>query len=615
MLEKLFVSVVITSLVGTIFSLVLFLLKPITRKAFSASWNYYIWVCVLAVMVIPLHITLPEKDKDLFAQTIINAETNKTEVEDVIQGPFDSDIPTNKTFEEDTVIRNNPVLSKTVDLLGYIIPVASVVWAILATFIFLSKLLRYRLFIRHTLRTSHTADIPQIASKRVSARVSNCISSPLMTGVFKPVLILPDTSLSKEQIANVVCHEMTHFKRCDVLVKWFSLIVKSIHFFNPAVYYICRQLDEECEISCDAAVVKNMTKEKELSYINTIRSLLSESNSRGVPLTTGMAGSKETLKKRFLLIKNKKNASKKVVIFSVIAAIILVAIALFSGGILNGSIIKDQDYDVIHHEGAPVVFTDVYSKCVGYIENSETDYIKVYTEKNGEYVMSIPWAVVEPFPANNREDENYPFGWMEHFDIYCGKIDNFHWAVVVSGVGMGAANTNVCTSTDNGKNWYVNNTDYMRNGLVDNAWFVSENVGYISYSGGGYGKGLSSTKDGGRTWEHKMEYDMPLPLSPEDAVLMLKYQLITAYEIRYGEYIPRYDDPDPAGLIGDKERLPFIIETLRVTRDDGEYYTVPVIWDFLIEKETGQIYKFYDGLDKMLIPFDPLDENALSFAG
>lgn len=112
-----------------------------------------------------------------------------------------------------------------------------------------------------------------------------------------------------------------------------------------------------------------------------------------------------------------------------------------------------------------------------------------------------------------------------------------------------------------------------------------------------------------------MEYDMPLPLSPEDALLMLKYQLITAYEIRYGEYIPRYDDSDPAGLIGDKERLPFIIETLRVTKDDGEYYTVPVIWDFLIEKETGQIYKFYDGLDKMLIPFDPLDENALSFAG
>ena len=110
-----------------------------------------------------------------------------------------------------------------------------------------------------------------------------------------------------------------------------------------------------------------------------------------------------------------------------------------------------------------------------------------------------------------------------------------------------------------------------------------------------------------------MEYDMPLPLSDEDALRLLKYQLITAYEATYGEYTPRYDDP--GSMAGDKERLPYIIEILRITKDDGEYYTVPVIWDFLIEKETGRIYKFYDGLDKMLIPFDPLDENALSFAG
>ena len=106
---------------------------------------------------------------------------------------------------------------------------------------------------------------------------------------------------------------------------------------------------------------------------------------------------------------------------------------------------------------------------------------------------------------------------------------------------------------------------------------------------------------------------MQIPLSSDDAFSLLKNQLITAYLLTYGEYIPRYDDP--GSMAGDKERLPFIIETLRVTKDDGEYYTVPVIWDFLIEKETGQIFKFYDGLDKMLIPFDPLDKNALSFAG
>ncbi len=614
MLEKIFVSVVITSLIGTLLSVVLLLLKPITRKVFSASWNYYIWVCVLAVMIIPLRVTLPKNTHDVSSQTTITVQAQQAETTEDAQIPFDAEMQTTNTDMEVTARQDTSLKTRTTDALEQIIPVTSVVWLILASVIFTLKLVRYLLFIRQTRKSSYAVDVPQITSKRVSARISNLISSPLMTGVFKPILLLPEVALTNEQLENVVLHEMTHYKRCDMLVKWFSLIVKSIHFFNPAIYFVCRQLDEECEISCDAVVVRNMTKENEISYVNTILSLLSENTSKYVPLTTGMANSKETLKNRFLLIKNKKRISKKVIFISIAVAIVLLSTALLSGGILNGRIIKNEDDTVNALNGENIVIPPAVSY-IGYIENAETDFIKVYTEKNGEYVMSIPWAVVEPFPATNRDDENYSFGWMEHFDIYCGEIDDFRWAVVVSGVGMGAANANVCTSTDNGKNWYVNNTDYMRKGLVDNAWFVSDTEGYISYSGGGYGKGISKTTDGGRTWEHKMEYDMPLPLTAEDAVLMLKYQLITAYEIRYGEYIPRYDDPDPAGLIGDKERLPFIIETLRVTKDDGEYYTVPVIWDFLIEKETGKIYKFYDGLDKMLIPFDPLDENALSFAG
>lgn len=609
MLEKIFLSVVITSIIGTVLFFVLWLLKPITRKVFSASWNYYIWVCVLAVMIIPLRVTLPENEIGLSLQEAVNVQTQHIEIAEEIQLPFNEGaVMDTKT----ATTKNNSIVTKTQDILSYVVPIASVIWLIVATVVFVVKLVRYLLFIRQTCRTSYPADIPQIKEKRVSARVSGYISSPLMMGVLKPVLLLPDTNLSEEQINNVVLHEMTHYKRRDMLVKWFSLFVKSIHFFNPAVYLVCRQLDEECEISCDAVVVKNMTKESEVSYVNTILSLLSESTSKCVPLTTGMAGSKETLKKRFLLIKNKKRISKKVILFSIAVAVLLVTTALVFGGILNGNIIKDEDESITSSDDENTVMPSNVSY-VGYIENAETDFIKLYTEKNGEYVMSIPWAIVEPFPANNRDDENYTFGWMEFMKFYCGDIGDFRWAVVATNGVMNASHVNVCTSSDGGKNWYVNNAINISKGIVEKAWFVSETEGYITYSGGGYGKGMSYTTDGGKTWEHKMEHSMPLPLTHEDAVLMLRYQLITAYERRYGKYIPRYDDP--GSMAGDKERLPFIIETLRVTKDDGEYYTVPVIWDFLIEKETGQIYKFYDGLDKMLIPFDPLDENALSFAG
>ena len=118
---------------------------------------------------------------------------------------------TNVTANQDT-----PVKSRTTDALEQIIPVASVVWLIVASVIFALKLVRYLLFIRQTRKSSYAVDVPQIKEKRVSARISNIISSPLMTGVFKPVLILPEAALTDEQfeLLKPLYDNMTSYESC-----------------------------------------------------------------------------------------------------------------------------------------------------------------------------------------------------------------------------------------------------------------------------------------------------------------------------------------------------------------------------------------------------------------
>ena len=351
MLERIFVGIIITSLIGTLISVILLILKPITRRLFSAGWNYYIWVCVLAVMVLPIRITLPEMDSKRIPQTELNAKPPQIEITETIPVPSvtvpsDTDIPIGgdgPKVNTDTEAAIENTFVQKADKLRPLLPTASIVWIVIASMVFVLKLVRYLLFISQMHKTSYPVDIPIVKEKCITARMTTASSSPLMTGVFKPVLLLPDTTLSEEQLNNIILHEMTHFKRCDMLVKWFSIIVKSIHFFNPAVYFVCRQLEEECEISCDAAVVKDMTREKELSYVNTIITLLSENHSKQMQLTTGMAGSKKALKKRFLLIKNKKHISKKAVFISIAVAVVLISSAFLLGGILNGNIIGDED--------------------------------------------------------------------------------------------------------------------------------------------------------------------------------------------------------------------------------------------------------------------------------
>lgn len=339
MLENIFISIFITSLIGTGLWMILMLFKTATRKIFSPSWNYYIWLCVLVVMMLPLRITLLENDGEIAPKSTAKQAT-QIETTEVMLSPFDTEIQAPDNDTEVINVQDTP--ANTTHTLRQIVPTVSIAWAVIAVAIFIMKLVRYLVFVVQTYRTSFPVDIPQIKSKHISSRISSSISSPLMTGIFKPVLLLPDIKLSDEQIDNIILHEMTHYKRCDMLVKWFSVLAKSIHFFNPAVYFICRQLDEECELSCDAVVVKDMTREEEISYVNTIIDLLSENSSENVPLTTGMAGDKKTLKKRFLLIKNKKRISKKLVFVSVVAAFLIIGIAFIVGGILNGAIVKEN---------------------------------------------------------------------------------------------------------------------------------------------------------------------------------------------------------------------------------------------------------------------------------
>ena len=42
------------SLAGSLLALIISLLRPITKKLFGYSWHYYIWLCVLLVMLMPV---------------------------------------------------------------------------------------------------------------------------------------------------------------------------------------------------------------------------------------------------------------------------------------------------------------------------------------------------------------------------------------------------------------------------------------------------------------------------------------------------------------------------------------------------------------------------------
>ena len=76
MLTSIFQSVMLLSGIGGVVGVLWLLLKPLTRKKFSPKWQYYIWLTVLVVMVLPVSFSLPQSTDTLptFGLAVQNTE-------------------------------------------------------------------------------------------------------------------------------------------------------------------------------------------------------------------------------------------------------------------------------------------------------------------------------------------------------------------------------------------------------------------------------------------------------------------------------------------------------------------------------------------------------------
>jgi beta-lactamase regulating signal transducer with metallopeptidase domain len=92
----------------------------------------------------------------------------------------------------------------------------------------------------------------------IRVATSNEVDTPLAIGLGRPSILIPQsysTSLTKEELKQIVLHETAHIARGDDLTLLFQRVVEAILPWHPAVRWIGRKLDVEREIACDDRVV------------------------------------------------------------------------------------------------------------------------------------------------------------------------------------------------------------------------------------------------------------------------------------------------------------------------------------------------------------------------
>ncbi|MCM1157907.1 MAG: M56 family metallopeptidase [Bacteroidales bacterium] len=89
--------------------------------------------------------------------------------------------------------------------------------------------------------------------KKVALYCNGHISSPALLYHKGYQILLPELSMTKNEMNIVILHELMHLKHGDIRLKNNAFVVNAIHSFNPIAYHLRKELTIWEEVNCDRA--------------------------------------------------------------------------------------------------------------------------------------------------------------------------------------------------------------------------------------------------------------------------------------------------------------------------------------------------------------------------
>ena len=368
-MNLIFKTVLSMSLSGALLILLLFFGGMILKNRLSRQWQYYIWFVVLLRLLIPFgqeaslmgHV-FQAADRmiaqitqwtDLSAQNSgqgagqesgqstgysseYNSEQNTVQVSGPRSVQRSPQAASKKSFTEketaaaglqktasgpdSTDVENGLSLSEGLALAGKYL---WVFWLAVALGMLIRKITVYRSYIKYVRTGAEpVSDVALLDRLSVTAQqmginraielcVNPHVTSPMLVGYFHPCIVLPSADVQEDKFCYMAVHELTHYKRRDILYKWLVQLTVCLHWFNPFVYLMRREMERACEFSCDEAVVAKMGYGHAADYGETLLDAMAAAGTGREPLAAlTMSANKELLRERLVAIMRCKKKTK-----------------------------------------------------------------------------------------------------------------------------------------------------------------------------------------------------------------------------------------------------------------------------------------------------------------
>ena len=343
------------SLLGSVLAVLLMLVRPLIKSKAAA---YYLWLLVLVRLCLPWGVTIPlpaqpvEPVTQSQTQTVPSGGMQTGTVQGQTGESINPAVPESSTVPEPPApapfdwrgLVTSPTLWFGLWAVGAVLWLGRYVWGYR----------RFAALVRASARPAGEEAKQMLDALDPKDRVAllECIHvhTPMLLGVVRPAIVLP-RGVEADRLEDILSHELTHAKRHDLLYKWLAAVT-SLHWFNPLMAVVRRQISHACELACDEAVTCTMDGPARRHYGETLLALAARPPRGMGVLATTLCEEKQQLKERLVTMMKGRKQGPAALAATLALAIALTGCAAISGAVPSASPAPSPDQSALLEEAA-----------------------------------------------------------------------------------------------------------------------------------------------------------------------------------------------------------------------------------------------------------------------
>lgn len=263
------------SIIAMVIGIAILLFRVITCKKWEPRAKLMTWLIFIVVLIFPVTIPSPHSiyrwidmrwirpESKQYSNDVLSlmGEEDEAKVYDEMRG---------KIFENTN--QNKNIISKCLFPILFIVGILKLLYAIAG-----------QIYVWYEIRYCPKADeriyaIVEVCKKKLNIKRNievieqDIVHEPAINGLFKVKLFMtPETlQLSDDELKCVIMHELSHYKRKDMVIHFVIVIADALYWFNPIDTILLQFMQLDLEAATDVLALKKIKKVKERDYNNLL---------------------------------------------------------------------------------------------------------------------------------------------------------------------------------------------------------------------------------------------------------------------------------------------------------------------------------------------------------